>query len=213
MADEGSGRAAEPLQLGGLERQQAQYMVDMRLHCRRPARPPCPHARAYIVDDRDRGTGGAHLSGDAQREVGAVDGHQAIRRFGDDGPCGLADAPHQPRQIGDDGGQTHDGDFAGVEKRNEALRRQVPAAEAHQPHLAGRSPPAAPPRHRRRAGRRIPRRPRWRSSARRGRSRWLVRFEADRRKCRAVRPARPPRDNPAPASARPPAPIPARPAA
>jgi len=135
MADKGAGRPPQPCQFGRLERQQAQYVIDMRFHRRRPARPPRPDARADIVDDRDGRSCGTHLPRDAQGEVRAVDGHQAIGPVGHDGPRGLANAPHQSRQIGHDRGQSHDGDFAGVEDRNQSLRHEVPAADTGQPHF------------------------------------------------------------------------------
>ena len=76
------------------------------LHRRRAARPPRPDARADIVDDRDGRVGRPHLACDAQAEIRAVDGDQAIWLLRHDRARGLADAPHQARQVADDGAET-----------------------------------------------------------------------------------------------------------
>ena len=130
VADEGAGRTVEALELGRLERQQAKHVIDMRTHRLCAAGAPCPHARADIVDDRDRGRCRAHLARDAQAELRAVDGDQAIRPGGDDGARRLADPPDQARQVADDRADTHQGDLGRIEQALKPLPLQMTSADA-----------------------------------------------------------------------------------
>ena len=136
MADKCSGRAIKLLQFAGFEGQDAQDVIDIWLHGRRPARPPCPHAGADIVDDRNGGVQRAHLAGDPQRKVGAVDGDQTVRFCLGDRTRGLADALQEARQIAHNGAQAHQRDFAGVEQRDQAQGLEMTSARADQLHIA-----------------------------------------------------------------------------
>src|SRR5690606_19655028 len=129
-------RAAEPFQFRRLEGQQAQNPVHIRPHRRRPARPPGPHAGTDIVDDRNGRIGCADLARDAEREVGAVYCDKTVGLLPYDGIGGLADTPHQPRQVAQYRAQAHKGNLARIEDRGEAKGAKMAAADAAQPDLA-----------------------------------------------------------------------------
>ena len=99
MADIDAARAAEPRMRCRLERQQRQHAIDIGAHRRRPARPPGPHRRADVVDDRQVRQRAAHAARDAMGEIGAVDDDERVGARRDDRRRGATDAVDERRQA------------------------------------------------------------------------------------------------------------------
>ena len=129
MSDEGARRPVQSPHRRRLERQERQHMIDVSAHGARAARPPCPHGRTHIVDDRDRRRTRAHAPRDTMGEFRAVDDHEDIRLGRNDGVGGLADALQDFRQAHRDCGNADDCQVAQRKKTWHSLRRHLRAAD------------------------------------------------------------------------------------
>ncbi len=56
MPDISAGRTAKSAIRLGFKRQQRQHVIHVRAHGPGPSRPPCPHGRRDVIDDRHGGT-------------------------------------------------------------------------------------------------------------------------------------------------------------
>ena len=112
-----------------LERLEGEHVVDIGAHLARPPRPPRPHARADVIDDRQRRQPAADALGDGVREFGAVDDDDRVRAALHDGVDRAIDPPHDRGQARDDGAETHDGDVAEGKQAAQSLRRHGVAAD------------------------------------------------------------------------------------
>ncbi len=129
MADIGAGRSAEALVRGRLERQQPHHVIDIGAHLAGPARPPRPHARRNVVDDRNERRALADALGDGMRELRRVDDHDGVGLGGDGGIDRAVDARHDARQARQDRQRPHHRDVGQRELRGEPRRLHVLAPD------------------------------------------------------------------------------------
>jgi hypothetical protein len=137
MAHIGAGRAPEAPMCLGLEGLQRQDVIDVGAHLPGAARPPGPHARTDIIEDRNVGQPAPDASGNGVGEIRAVDDHDRIRAGGHDGVHRAIDALHDRRQLRHHGGDAHDGDVGEREQAAKALRFHGVTAHALEPDRSG----------------------------------------------------------------------------
>lgn len=130
MADIGAGRTIEPAECVGLERQQAEDMIDIATHRPCPARPPRPHGRRHVVDDRDRAIARANPLRHALGEIGTVDDDEHVRLRRDDRIHRAADQAQDLGQLLQHGGETDDRQLLDRKQRDETLADHAAAADA-----------------------------------------------------------------------------------
>ena len=132
MADEGAGQPF-PLEIGRLERQESQQVVQEGRDLARPARPPRPDRRRHVMDEGDAGA--LQALGDAEAEVGRVDGHHNV---GPPAPDLLRRLLQPPDQVGQPGQKLGDPHQRQLVKREQAFQPLGDHAVAADPGEADR---------------------------------------------------------------------------
>lgn len=99
MTDIRADRSAKTRMRSRFERQQGQHMIDVATHALGPTRPPRPHARTDIIDDRDMRRPPPDPLRYRVRELRTVDDDDNIRLPGKRRVDGLIHAPNDARQA------------------------------------------------------------------------------------------------------------------
>jgi hypothetical protein len=133
MTDIAARRTVKPAIGLRFERQQGEDVIDVAQHRARPARPPRPDRRRYVINDRQRGIAGPDPPCHPMGEVGTVDDHKNVRRGLRHRDGGLPDHPQKPRQLLHDRRKSHDRQFFDRKQRGQSFARHRLPADAFEP--------------------------------------------------------------------------------
>ena len=126
----GAGRPAELFHHRWFKGQQRQYVIHIGPHGSRAARPPCPHGRTDIVDDRNGARARPHAFRYAMGEVRTVYDDQGIGLCGYDRVGCFTNASQDFWQARRDCAKTNDREITQREKARHACGRHVSTADA-----------------------------------------------------------------------------------